>query len=68
MFSTHTQLQSAVEAVEKDTAVVIANGLKQGETILDIVKGKQVGTFITKNGHLELAATTDQLADEGTWN
>lgn len=51
--------------MQKDTAVVIANGLKQGETILDIVQGKQVGTFITKNGHLELAASVDQLADEG---
>lgn len=54
-----------MEAVQKDTAVVIANGLKQGEIILDIVRGKQVGTFITKNGHLELASTADQLADEG---
>ena len=59
------QLKSAVEAVEKDTAVVIANGLKQGETILDIVRGKQVGTFITKNGHVELDASVDHMADEG---
>ena len=54
-----------MEAVQKDTAVVIANGLKQGETILDIVQGKPVGTFITKNGHLELASSVDQLADDG---
>lgn len=46
--------------------MVIANGLKQGETILDIVRGKQVGTFITKNGHVELASSVDQLADDGT--
>ena len=52
--------------MEKDTAVVIANGLKQGETILDIVKGKQVGTFLTKNGQVELATNTEQLAEDGT--
>lgn len=44
---------------------MIANGLKQGETILDIVRGKQVGTFITKNGHVELDASVDHMADEG---
>ncbi len=54
-------------AVEKDTAVVIANGLKQGETILDIVKGKQVGTFITRNGQFELATNTEQLAEDGRY-
>lgn len=54
-----------MEAIQKDTAVVIANGLKQGEVILDIVKGKQVGTFITRNGHVELAETADQLAEDG---
>lgn len=59
------KLKSAVEAVQNDTAVVIANGLKQGETILDIIEGKQVGTFITKNGHFELAASVDHLANEG---
>ena len=51
--------------MSKDTAVVIANGLKQGETILDIVRGKQVGTFITKNGHVELDSSVDFLANEG---
>lgn len=59
------QLKSAVMAVEGDTAVVIANGLKQGETILDIVKGKPVGTLITRNGHMEIDTTTERLADNG---
>ena len=54
-------------AVEKDTAVVIANGLKQGETILDIVKGKPVGTLITKNGRVELVTSTEQLAEDGMY-
>ena len=56
-----------MQAVKGGTAVVIANGLKQGETILDIIKGKQIGTLITRNGHTELAAPlADTLADEGT--
>ena len=42
------QLKSALEAAHRDTAVVIASGLRQGETILDIIRGKQVGTFIAK--------------------
>ena len=59
------QIKSAVAAVESDTAVVIANGVKQGETIMDIINGKPIGTFMTKNGHLELVVPADQLADEG---
>ena len=52
--------------MKEGTAVVIANGLKQGETILDIIKGKPVGTLITSNGHTELAAPlADKMADEG---
>ena len=54
-----------MQAVKEGTAVVIANGLKQGETILDIIKGKPIGTLITRNGHTELAAPPDALADEG---
>jgi hypothetical protein len=53
--------------VKEGTAVVIANGLKQGETILDIVKGKPIGTLITRNGHTELAAPPDAMADDGKW-
>ncbi|XP_064399418.1 delta-1-pyrroline-5-carboxylate synthase-like isoform X2 [Halichondria panicea] len=59
-----SKLQSAVRAVEGETAVVIANGMRQGETILDIVQGKPVGTFITRNGHIELATSGAVLADE----
>lgn len=60
-----TQLKSALEAVEGNTAVVIANGLKQGDTVLDIVRGKPVGTFITRNGHDELVIPTERMAEEG---
>lgn len=59
------QLKSAVEAVEAGTAVVIANGLKQGETVLDIIRGKSVGTFITRNGHDESVVPVERLAEEG---
>ena len=48
-----------------DTAVVIANGLKQAETILDIIRGKPVGTLVTKNGHDELVTPVDTMADQG---
>ena len=47
------------------TAVVIANGIKQGETILDILKGHPVGTLVTRNGHDELVIPMDTLADGG---
>lgn len=59
-----SKLQSALLAVEHGTAVVIANGIKQAETIMDIVKGKPVGTLVTKNGHSELAVSVDTLADD----
>ena len=62
---THTQLKSAVKAVEGETAVVIANGMRQGETILDSVRGKPVGTFITRYGgqslHMQVRAYCMQL-------
>ena len=59
------QLKSALEAVEGNTAVVIANGLKQGDTVLDIVRGRPVGTFITRNGHDELVVPVERMAEEG---
>ena len=54
-----------MEAVEGSTAVVIANGLKQGETVLDIIRGKPVGTFITRNGHDESVVPVERMAEEG---
>lgn len=51
--------------MESDTAVVIANGLKEGETILNIIRGKSLGTFITKNGQSELHTPVEVMADEG---
>ena len=59
------QLKSAVRAVEGGTAVVIANGVKGGEMILDVMRGKPVGTFVTCNGHSEVVNSAEQLAEEG---
>jgi len=38
---------AALWAVENKVSVVIANGLRQGQTIIDIVNGKRVGTFFS---------------------
>ena len=54
-----------MKAVERGTPVVIANGTKGGETILEIVRGKSVGTLVTSNGHSEVIDSAEQLADEG---
>ena len=45
--------------------MVIANGVAGGETILDVVRGKPVGTLVTSNGHSEVIASAEQLAEEG---
>ena len=59
------QLKSAVKAVEGGTPVVIANGTDGRETILEIVRGKPVGTLVTTNGHSEVIVSAEQLANEG---
>lgn len=45
--------------------MVIANGLKGGEVILDVLKGKPVGTLVTSNGHSEVIEPAEQLAESG---
>eukprot|EP00731_Ephydatia_muelleri_P003380 Em0001g3380a len=59
-----SKLKSAVHAVEGNTAVVIANGLGRGETILDIIRGRSVGTLVTKNGSKDSWVPADVMADE----
>jgi delta-1-pyrroline-5-carboxylate synthetase len=59
------KLNSAVKVVEGGTPVVIANGTKGEETILDIVRGRPVGTLVASNGYSELTVSAEQLADEG---
>ena len=48
--------------------MVIANGTKGGETILEIVEGKPVGTLVTSNGHSEVMVSSEQLANDGQSN
>lgn len=54
-----------MRAVEGGTPVVIANGTKGENTILDIMRGRPVGTLVTSNGHNEIIVTAEQLANEG---
>ena len=54
-----------MKVVEGGTPVVIANGTKGEETILDIVRGRPVGTLVASNGYSELTVSAEQLADEG---
>ena len=46
--------------------MVICNGKRQGETILEIVKGKRIGTLITSTGATEMVESMDDLAEQGT--
>ena len=50
---------------ESKTSVVICNGKRQGETLMDIVQGKQIGTLITNTGATEMIESVDVLADLG---
>ena len=61
-----SKLMAAEMAVkEGNTAVVIANGTRQGETILDVIRGRPLGTFITSSGETELAESPDVMAEMG---
>lgn len=45
--------------------MVIANGTKGGEVILDVLRGRPVGTLVTSNGHSEIIEPAEQLAESG---
>ena len=49
---------------EGQTAVIITNGQRQGETILDVVNGKPIGTLITQSGQEEKAEQVYVMADK----
>ncbi|XP_065185504.1 delta-1-pyrroline-5-carboxylate synthase-like isoform X2 [Sycon ciliatum] len=59
-----SKVESAVFALHRGVAVVIADGTMatNGNVILDIVNGKRVGTFFTK----ELPADQRDVADQAT--
>lgn len=59
-----------LEAAEKvarngSTAVVICNGKREGEVILDVMNGRQVGTLITSRGSSEVMESVDVVAEQG---
>ena len=53
---------------EGQTAVIITNGQRQGETILDVVNGKPIGTLITQSGLEEKAEQVYVMADKSMYN
>ena len=60
------QLTSAEKAVnEGQTAVVIMNGRRQGEMILDVVNGHSIGTLVTQCGEERMLYPVDLMADQG---
>ncbi|XP_022098225.1 delta-1-pyrroline-5-carboxylate synthase-like [Acanthaster planci] len=43
-----SKVKAANWALERGIAVVIANGMSEGQVILDVVKGRKVGTFFSE--------------------
>ena len=65
-FFSLVQLLSAEKAVKKgQTAVVITNGHRQGDTVLGVVRGQPVGTLITQYGEEERVESVDVMATKG---
>jgi len=59
-----SKIQAAVRASDGGCAVTIASGLSPKETIIDIIKGRKVGTFITPDKDY-ITTDTAAVADEG---
>lgn len=49
------QVKSAVWTLERGCSVVIANGMKKDDVVLNIVNGRNVGTFFTETKPAGLA-------------
>jgi delta-1-pyrroline-5-carboxylate synthetase len=61
-----SKLMSAEKAVkEGQAAVVIMNGCREGETILDVVNGRSIGTLITQSNGEGPSQSIDLMADYG---
>ncbi|XP_065892653.1 delta-1-pyrroline-5-carboxylate synthase-like isoform X2 [Dysidea avara] len=63
-----SKIQAAVRASDGGCAVTIASGLSPKETIIDIIKGRKVGTFITPdkdNITTDTAAVADEVRQGG---
>ena len=53
-------------ANEGDTAVVIINGRRQGEGILDVMRGRLIGTLVTQSSSEEMVTQpVEQMVQQG---
>ena len=59
-----SKINAAVRASDGGCAVTIASGMSPRETILDIIRGRKVGTFITPDKDHSVVDTA-VIADEG---
>ena len=59
-----SKIKAAVRASDGGCAVTIASGMSPRETILDIIRGRKVGTFITPDKD-QCISDTAIIADEG---
>lgn len=59
-----SKINAAVRASDGGCAVTIASGMSPKETILDIIRGRKVGTFITPDKN-QCISDTAMIADEG---
>ena len=60
-----SKIKAAVRASDGGCAVTIASGTSPRETILDIIRGRNVGTFITPDKDHSII-DTGVIADEGS--
>ena len=60
-----SKIKAAVRASDGGCAVTIASGMTPRETILDVIRGRKVGTFITPDKE-QCISDTSVIADEGT--
>ena len=60
-----SKIKAAVRASDGGCAVTIASGMSPRETIIDIIRGRKVGTFITPDKDHSIIDTS-VIADEGS--
>lgn len=60
----HSQIRSAIYAMEHKVNVVICNGMQE-KAIKSILSGRRLGTFFTEN-LIEERAPVEKLAENGS--
>ena len=60
-----SKIKAAVRASDGGCAVTIASGMSPRETILDIIRGRKVGTFITPDKD-QCISDAASVSDEGS--